>query len=332
MRWRLALVALAVLVAVGLVLARPWSRANDGQLTLYGNVDIREVDLGFRVGGRIATLAVEEGDGVAPDQLVATLDAGPFEEEAALARARLAARRAEVAKLETGTRPQEIAQARATLAEREATLELARRDFDRTEVLFERGDVAESVFDDARAALEQARARVQVARETLDLAIEGPREEDIAAARAQLEAARAELARAETALADTELYAPDAAIVLSRLRERGAIVAAGAPVYTLTLTDPIRIRAWIAEPDLGRIAPGQSVEVTTDTRPDRPYDGRIGFISPTAEFTPRAVQTEELRSRLVYRLHVIVDEGEGLQGLHQGMPVTVHVPEAGPAS
>ena len=113
------------------------------------------------------------------------------------------------------------------------------------------------------------------------------------------------------------------------LRERGAIVAAGAPVYTLTLTDPIRIRAWIAEPDLGRIAPGQAVQVTTDTRPDRPYDGRIGFISPTAEFTPRAVQTEELRARLVYRLHVIVEVGDGL---HQGMPVTVRVPEAEPAS
>jgi HlyD family secretion protein len=329
MRWRIALVAVVVAAAVGLGLARPWSRANDGQLTLYGNVDIREVDLGFRVGGRVARLEVEEGDRVEPDQLLATLDARPFEEDVALARAKVAARRAELAKLETGTRPQEIDRARATLAQREAARERARVDFERTRTLFRRGDVAESVFDDARTTLDEAEAAVAAAKAGLDLAIEGPREEDIAAARAQLEAARAELDRARTALADTELAAPDPAIVLSRLRERGAIVAAGAPVYTLTLTHPIRIRAWIDEPELGRIAPGQRVEVTTDTRPDRPYAGRIGFISPTAEFTPRAVQTEELRSRLVYRLHVIVEAGDGL---HQGMPVTVRVPEAGPAS
>jgi len=329
MRWRIALVALAVAVAVGVVLARPWSRTNDGQLVLYGNVDIREVDLGFRVGGRVARLEVEEGDRVEPGRLLATLDARPLEADVALARAKVAARRAELAELEAGTRPQEIDRARATLAQRKAALERAQVDFERTRTLFRRGDVAESVFDDARTTLDEAEAAVEAAEAALDLAIEGPRTEDIAAARAELAASRAELDRARTALADTELHAPDPAVVLSRLRERGAIVAAGAPVYTLTLTDPIRIRAWIDEPELGRIAPGQRVEVTTDTRPDRPYAGRIGFISPTAEFTPRAVQTEELRSRLVYRLHVIVEDGDGL---HQGMPVTVRVPVPGPSS
>ncbi len=325
MRWRIALVALAVVVAVGLAVARPWSRGDDGALTLYGNVDIREVDLGFRVGGRIARIEVQEGDRVAAGRRLATLDARPFEEEVALARAKLAARRAELAELEAGSRPQEIERARARRRESEAVLELTRRDFQRKRTLFERGDVAESVFDDARAALEEARARARVARETLDLVVAGPRRERIDAARARVAAGEAELDRAETALADTELSAPADGVVLSRLREPGAIVAAGAPVLTLTLTDPIRIRAYIAEPDLGRIAPGQRVEVTTDSRPERPYEGRIGFVSPTAEFTPRAVQTEELRARLVYRLHVIVEDGDGL---HQGMPVTVRVPAA----
>jgi HlyD family secretion protein len=328
MGWRIVLVVSVVVAVVAVVVARPWWNGDDGRLTLYGNVDIREVDLGFRVGGRIATLAVQEGDRVETDQLLATLDARPFEEEVALARAKLAARRAELAELEAGTRPQEIARARARVAHREAGLELARRDFERTRTLFERGDVAESVFDDARTTLAEARAALREAEATLDLAIEGPRTEDIAAARARLQAARAELDRARTALADTELHAPEPGVVLSRVRERGAIVAAGGPVYTLTLVDPIRIRAWIAEPDLGRIAPGREVEVTTDSRPDRPYRGRIGFISPTAEFTPRAVQTEELRTRLVYRLHVIVEEG---RGLHQGMPVTVTLPDGDPA-
>ncbi|MFP4271361.1 MAG: HlyD family efflux transporter periplasmic adaptor subunit [Alphaproteobacteria bacterium] len=310
-------------MAVGVVLALPWSRSNDGRLVLYGNVDIREVDLGFRVDGRIARLELEEGDRVEPRRLLATLDARPFEADVALARAKVAARRAELAKLETGTRPQDIERARATLAQRQAVLERAQVDFERTRTLFRRGDAAERVFDDARTTRDEAEAAVEAAEAELDLAIEGPRSEDIDAARAELAAAEAELDRARTALADTELYAPDAAVVLSRLRERGAIVAAGAPVYTLTLADPIRIRAWIDEPELGRIALGQRVEVTTDTHPDRPYTGRISFISPTAEFTPRAVQTEALRSRLVYRLHVIVEDGDGL---HQGMPVTVRVP------
>jgi len=328
MRWRLALVALAVLVAVGLVLARPWSRANDGRLTLYGNVDIREVELGFRVGGRLAQVAVEEGDRVDGGRRLASLDARPFTEEMAIASARVAARRAEHDELVAGTRAEEIEQARATLAEREAMRLRAVRDFERQQVLFERGDVSEARLDEYRATLERAEARVRAAEAALDLAVAGPRQEDKTAALAALAAAEAEAQRAETRLADTELHAPADGVVLSRLREPGAILEAGAPVLTLTLTDPIRIRAYVAEPDLGRIAPGQAVEVTTDSRPDRAYDGRVGFISPTAEFTPRAVQTEELRSRLVYRLHVIVDDGDGL---HQGMPVTVRVPEAEPA-
>ena len=327
MRWRIALVALAVAAAVGLGLARPWSGADDGDLTLYGNVDIREVDLGFRVGGRIRTIAVEEGDRVGRGERLASLDARPFTEEVALATARVAARRAAYDELIAGTRPEEIERARATLAEREARLFRAERDFERQEVLFARGDISEARLDAYRATLDEARARVRAARAALDLAVAGPRQEDETAALAELAAAQAEADRAETRLADTELHAPADGVVLSRLREPGAIVEAGAPVLTLTLTDPIRIRAYVAEPDLGRIAPGRKVEVTTDSRPEQPYDGRIGFISPTAEFTPRQVQTEELRSRLVYRLHVIVDEGDGL---HQGMPVTVRVPAAEP--
>lgn len=323
MRWRLVLLAALAGAAAALIWAQPWSRAGDGPLRLYGNVDIREVDLAFRVSGRIAALHLEEGDRVVAGDAVARLDAEPFEEALALADAKIAARRAELRRLEVGTRPQEIARTRAELAAEQAALVRAERDFARQEELFERGDTPASVLDDARAARDEARARVAAGEQALDLAIEGPRAEDIAAARAELAAAEAERAQAETARADTELTAPAAGVVLSRIREPGAIVAAGAPVVTLTLREPLRIRAYIAEPDLGRIAPGQAVEVVTDTFPDDPRPGRIGFISPTAEFTPRTVQTEDLRTELVYRVHVIVDAGEGL---HQGMPVTVRVP------
>ncbi len=129
---------------------------------------------------------------------------------------------------------------------------------------------------------------------------------------------------AETALADTAIAAPADGTILTRIREPGAIVGAGASVYTLALDRPVWVRAYVAEPDLGRVHPGQRALVYTDSRPDAPYPGQIGFVSPTAEFTPKSVQTTELRTDLVYRLRVVV--GEPDDGLRQGMPVTVRIP------
>ena len=110
-------------------------------------------------------------------------------------------------------------------------------------------------------------------------------------------------------------------MILTRIQEPGAIVAEGAPVYTLSLTAPVWVRTYVAEPDLGRIHPGMPAAVTTDSAPDKVYAGQIGFISPVAEFTPKTVETTSLRTDLVYRLRVIVDNPDN--GLRQGMPVTV---------
>ena len=128
---------------------------------------------------------------------------------------------------------------------------------------------------------------------------------------------------ARTSLADAELRAPSDGIVLSRVREPGAIVSPSDIVYVLSLTGRVWVRAYVAEPDLGRIHPGMIVEVTTDTAPDKPYKGRIGFISPVAEFTPKSVETPDLRTDLVYRLRVIIDQPD--TGLRQGMPVTIRL-------
>ncbi len=181
-------------------------------------------------------------------------------------------------------------------------------------------------MDDAEASLELAEAQVQSAKATLRLAQEGFREEDIAAAIAAREATAARVAAAETALADTVLAAPSDGVILTRIREKGAIVASGAPVYAESLNDPAWVRAYVDEPNLGRIHPGMKALIYTDTRPETPYRGQIGFISPRAEFTPKSVETPELRTALVYRLRVIVD-GAG-EGLRQGMPVTVRLPWA----
>jgi HlyD family secretion protein len=305
----------------------PWrvERARD-VLTLHGNVDIRQVDLSFKVGGRIARLAVDEGDAVEAGALLAELDRRYFEDELRLARARREAKAAALARLEHGTRPEEIAQARALVAEREASLARVELSLRRSAQLLARNAATRQELDEVEAAARVARAQLESAREALRLAEVGPRVEDIDAARAELAAAEAELTQAERRFEDARLVAPGAGVILTRAREAGAIVQPGETVLTLTLASPVWVRTYVAEPDLGRVRPGVPVEVRTDGAPSRPYRGRVGYISPTAEFTPKTVETEELRTRLVYRVRIVVEDPDG--GLRQGMPVTVRVPIA----
>ena len=316
-----------IVIALAGAAAGAWyvldSRAgeDDDRLLLYGNVDIRQVDLGFRVSGRLAEMRFEEGDVVAAGDLLAMLDDQPFREDVDLARAEVAAQAANVLKYETGTRPEEIASARAIVREHEAALANAELTLSRRARLVGTGAVSQQAHDDAVAARDEAAARLESAREQLELALAGFRAEDIAAARATLDAARARLAQTETRLADTELQAPADGVILTRVEEPGAIVSEGQTVYTLTLTSPVWVRTYVSEPDLGRIHPGMAAAVTTDSAPDTAYHGQIGFISPVAEFTPRSVETPELRTDLVYRLRVIVTDPDA--GLRQGMPVTV---------
>lgn len=296
------------------------------RLTLYGNVDIREARLGFRVAGRIADMKVDEGDPVAPGDLLATLDATPYHEDLALAEALVAAQDAQAAKLRAGIRPQDISTARAKVAQGAATLANAQVELERAQsLLLTNLAASRQQFDTARANRDTAQARLAQARAELDLALTGYRAEDIASVTALAQAARAWADRARTRLGDTELRAPTAGTILTRVQEPGTVVAAGMPVYTLSVTKPVRVRAYVDEPDLGRIKPGMTAEIHTDSR-DKPYRGHIGFIASTAEFTPKTVQTPELRTDLVYRLRVVVDDDP--DGLRQGMPVTVVLPVA----
>lgn len=290
-------------------------------VTLMGNVDIRQVNLGFKVAGRISEMKVDEGDRVTPGAVIASLDTSYFADEVRLARARVAAQTAVVARLENGTRPEEIAQARAIVAEREAAVALAAATLGRQQDLADRGVSPHQRHDEATAASEQARAALKSAQESLKLAELGPRREEIDAAKSELDAENASLAQAERRLADAELTAPGEGVVLTRVREPGAIVGVGETIYAVTITAPVWIRTYVAEPDLGRIRPGMPVEVATDA--GKTYRGQIGFISPVAEFTPKSVETKELRTSLVYRVRIVI-EGE-TSGLLQGMPVTVLV-------
>ncbi len=294
------------------------------QLTLYGNIDIRETDLGFNDAGRVAEMRVEEGDRVKPGELLATLDARRYQAAVDAARAEIAARQAVLDRLLSGSRPEEIARAKADVAAIAATLANAQSHLDRSEKLVVHRYVSEQQLDDDKDRVRLLQAQLDAAQQTLALAVKGPRAEDIAEARANLAGAKATLALNLDQLRDTRLYAMENGVVRVRVVEPGTIVQPQSPIYTIALTDPVWVRAYVSEPDLGRIRPGMKAEVFTDTAPNAPYDGWVGFISPVAEFTPKSVETPDTRTSLVYRIRVYVhNRGDSLR---QGMPVTVKIP------
>lgn len=321
-RKALAAVVAALVLAGGGFAAWRHSHARTADLVLYGNVDVRQVDLGFRVGGRIAALGVDEGSRVAAGQELGRLDPRPLADLADAQAAQLALAKANLAKYHAGSRPQEVEQARHAMEAAQARFEAAEAEFARARGLVGSGAVSQRQFEAARADVNAARATLDQARAAYDLQHVGFRREDIAVSAAQADAAAANARKAATDLGDTVLRAPEGGVVLTRAREPGAIVQPGEVVFTLTIDKPLRVRAYVAEPDLSRIHPGQAVEVTADGNP-RTYHGTIGAIASAAEFTPKTVQTESLRADLVYRVRVIVNDPDG--ALHQGQPVSVKV-------
>jgi HlyD family secretion protein len=325
--------AIVIVVLSVLVGAAAWwwiaHTPRNGPLTLTGNVEIRQVNLGFKVGGRIMQLRSDEGDTVSAGQSLGTLENVYFQDSIAQLQAQRDQARAVLAKLEAGNRPEEIAQAEATVAERESTLINANVTLERAETLLKSAAGSRKTYDDAVAAQRVAEAQLNVARQALQLMRAGSRVEDIAGARAQLADREAALQVAMRQLADSDLVAPSKGVVLSRVREVGSIVAAGETVFVLSLTDPVWVRSYVSELDLGRIHPGQQVSITIDTPGTAPLQGRVGFISTAAEFTPKNVETRELRTSLVYRIRIVVADPNGI--LRQGMPVTISGFDAGPS-
>jgi len=322
--WRGVGLGLVLVAGLGAGAYEFWRPTPADHLTLYGNVDIRQVDLAFNAAGRLQELRKEEGDAVKAGEVLARIEPDTYQDLVALATARLAAQQAVVDKLLAGSRPEEIARDRAEVDADRAAVTDAESLFDRNKELVKGGAVSRQLYDDAKNALDGARARLQAAEQTAALTVEGPRQEDIDQAKAELRADQASLDLARQRLEDTELKAPAAGVVLSRIVEVGAMMSPSNPVYTVALTDKVWVRTYIPETALGRIKWGMTVKVSSDTDPAHLYDGWIGFISPTAEFTPKTVETPELRTQLVYRLRVFIRDPDAR--LRQGMPVTVQVP------
>ena len=321
-----------VILVGALVAGYVWVRAQSardahGTLRFSGNVDIREVNLGFRVGGRIKEVLKDEGDAVKAGEVVARLDDAPYRHELEESKAQVASVRARLSLLEAGYRPQELLQARAAVREREATLTNAKRVLQRQQELLANKTIAEQERDDAQARAEEAEARLNSAKEQLALLEAGFRQEEISQARAELAKGEAMAAAAGLRVEDCVLTAPSDGVVITRALEPGAVAQSGATLLGVSLTSPVWVRAYVSERELDRVAPGAKVEVVTDSRPDKPYHGQVGFVSPRAEFTPKSVETAELRTSLVFRFRVVVTDAD--QGLRQGMPVTVRLVGAG---
>ncbi|MFZ2162489.1 MAG: efflux RND transporter periplasmic adaptor subunit [Sideroxyarcus sp.] len=274
----LLLVAAILLGAAGAAYFGNHRAANGDTLTLYGNVDIRQVQLAFNGAERIVQMLVKEGDPVKKGQLLATLD--------------------------TATLQQKVRKAEADKEAARLAAVNAANTYRRTSALVDKHFVAQQQADDARTASDAAQAGFHSAQAGLELT--------------------------RRALADASLYAPDNGIIQERILQPGDMASPQRPVYTLAMTDPLWVRVYIKESDLGRIRPGMRAEVATDSYPDKRYSAWVGYVSPTAEFTPKSVETTEVRSSLVYQVRIFVCNPQG--ELRLGMPATVTIALVQPAA
>ncbi len=319
--WLLALPIFPLLLAF----RWPWQSVDESrQIELSGTVEAREIDLAFQVGGRIATLRVDEGDSVQIEQEVATLDAHDFELALSNAIAQAEAAQAALAALRAGTRIQELRVAEAQLAKAQADLDYIRVEFKRIADLVTKKLAAQDQLDQARQRQNVALAGVEQALQNLALLREGPRREDIDQATATLRARQATAETARRQLEYTRLQSPVAGMVSVRLAEAGEIVSPGKTVLRIAELSRPWVRAYLNEKDLTRVRLGQAAQIRIDGLPGKVFEGRLSFISPTAEFTPKTVETHALRVDMVYRVKVQVDNPDGVLKLGQPADVVLN--------
>jgi len=293
------------------------------QITLSGNIEAHESLVGFKVPGRIVELPVQEGQQVEQGVLLARLEDEDLRQRIRVDEAAVRVRESNLALTMAGTREQEIKAAQQAMFDAEAEMNQKKLDSERAQQLFAKDELAAQERDLAVTAFARSQAAYKAAEQRYNEAVEGSRKEDIAIAQANLNQAGASLGLSKVNLEYTVLRAPSAGIVAVRQAELGEVVSPGSPVITLSDLDHTWLRAYIAETDLGRIHWGQDAVVTTDTYPGKQYHGRISFISSTAEFTPKSVQTYNERVTLVYRIKIDIDNPN--HELKPGMPADAHL-------
>ena len=297
---------------------------NGKEEKFYGNIDVRTVSLGFRVSGKVKDIYFDEGERIKKGEVIASLDDALYQEYVKQTNAQIEMQKAKVQKLEKGYRQEEIAKAQALFLEKEVDLKKAQTDLKRYEKLLSSHSVSQQNYDDIKAAYDNANALYLYAKSSLDLLKNGYEKEDILAAKAQLDYLMAQKNEQEINLHDTKIYAPSNGTLLTRVYEPGSIVNSSQVVVEMAKDDEYWVRSYMSEKYLGFIKQGMKALVYTDSRKGKAYEGTVSFISPLAEFTPKNVQTEDLRTDLVFRFRIILKEHDDM--IRQGMPVTIELP------
>lgn len=287
-------------------------------IKISGNIETTEVDVGFKIPGRIARLSFQEGDWVEKGKEIARLDDEDLRQRLELARATMRSSQARLGKLLAGSRPEEIREAEAGLRQAQFDFENKEIQYERMKSLFERRVIPKEILDNSETGFKIAKAALARAEEGYRLVKEGPRKEDIEDGRAQVEQARASVKLAETQLGYAVLHAPISGMVLVKSGEVGEVVNPGTSVVTIADIDHVWLKAYIPMTELERVKWGQEVVVTTGVLTSKEHKGRISFISSQAEFTPKQIQTEKERVTLVYRIKVDLQNKE--HELKPGMP------------
>lgn len=317
---KILIVAIVAVLALGSVYFFYFKQKDhQGALKLYGNIDLRTVQLSFEVTGRVNDIFVEEGQLVNKGQLLASIAPETYllAKDTATAQVNVSDRNLEL--VLAGNRKEAIAAAKARY---EAALEnsiQARKTCERERSL--KNNLSAQQIENACSAAAVAESQAIAALKDYDLQAAGARQEDIEVARAQLTLAKTQLATAEHNLALTQLNAPEKGVIRKRIRQPGDMVGPNAPVFEVALMSPLWAKVWIDEVNLGKVAPGQKAYVSVDAYPNKKFPATIGFISTIAEFTPKTVQTAEIRTSLVYEVRLTVEDPENQ--LRLGMPVTV---------
>lgn len=308
--------AIAVLAVLGIFYLQP--EVNQNLLRVSGNIEVTDVEVSFKLPGWVEERPASEGKFIQAGDLVARLDNSELRKESLVRQAELAAYQAELLALMAGSRPEEIAEAEATVRLAQAELNRLKLDYERAKTLLNSKTISQEQYDSSLASYEVGQARRQQALERLKLVQKGPRQQEIDRARARVEQVTQLVALAEIRLGYAMLNAPIGGMVLSENVEAGEYVVPGVPIVTVGDLANSWLRAYVNEPDLGRVKFGQSVCVSTDTYPDKVYIGTVSFISSQAEFTPKNVQTAAERVKLVYRIKVDIPNPQ--MELKPGMP------------
>src|SRR5262249_37101379 len=293
-------------------------------IRLNGRLEAVSVDLGPKVAGRVVEMRVREGDRVKAGDLLLRLDLG--DAAIAVARDQAGVRSAEARfdNLQEGSRRAEISAAEAEVVDRKAAASLAAKECDRQAALLKAQVGTERDYDQAKTELDRARAAVKVSEERLKLARDGFRNKETLAAKADSERAAAVLQQSMTIAKEAEVRAPADGVILHRRAEPGQLIAAGQPAVTMAFAGRLYVRTFIPESSLGKVKMGALASVIVDAHKKREFRAHITEISPDAEFTPKAVETQTERVNLVYAAKADLDRGWN-EPLVPGQPAEVTV-------